>query len=355
MSRPLLDAYTKLRATTPYTPLIEAPTPVERFNRGAIDVPALAGLWIKRDDKTSPVYGGNKVRKLEFVLPQAQQQGEIVTLGATGTNHGVATAIFCRRHGLRCRIILFEQPVTHTVVNNLKLMLGNGAQLDYRGSLLAAGLHFYRLQCLSRLHPGRRYFLPPGGSNVAGCLGYVNAAFELREQIAQGLLPEPDRIICPVGSSGTLAGLTLGCRLAGLRSHVQGIRVAPSHLGPLPICTSATVSRLMRQTYRHLRKASDEVPNLALPDIDLDDTYFGTGYGHATDAGDAALQAFGRRDIDLEATYTAKAAAAALQVSRENPAANVLYWHTFNSVAVATELSSEAYANLPQALRRLMQ
>lgn len=351
MSRPLLDAYASLKAKIPYTPLIEAPTPVEKFNGTGLAYPELERLWIKRDDKTSAVYGGNKVRKLEFILPDAAGKGPIVTIGAIGTNHGVATAIFCRLHGIKCRIILFDQPVTNTVTHNLKLMLANAAELQYHGSLVTAGLHYYAPQVV----PGHRYFLPPGGSNVVGCIGYVNAAFELQQQIENGVLPAPDRIICPVGSSGTLAGLTLGCQLAGLKCQVQGIRVAPSHLGLLPICTPGTVARLMGRTYRYLRKASDEVPLLQPASINLDDGYFGTGYGHATAQGDAALQTFASRGIALESTYTAKAAAAALQTCRNNPEENVLYWHTFNSVAVDAQLTDDEIATLPEALRKIVQ
>lgn len=351
MSRPLLEAYQDLKSNIPYTPLVDTPTPVERFNSDLINIADLAGLWVKRDDKTSSVYGGNKVRKLEFILSDAKGKDQIVTLGAIGTNHGVATSIFCKMHGLECRIMLFDQPVTSTVVDNLSLMIRNQAELEYRGSLLSAALHFYGARLINR----RSYFLPPGGSNVMGCIGFVNAAFELQRQIENGELPEPDRIICPVGSSGTLAGLTLGCQLAGLKCKVRGIRVAPSHLGIIPVCTKSTVARLMKQTYRFLRSNSNEVPVLQLSKIDLDDGYYGRGYGYASEEGDAAMEIFRERGIALESTYTAKAAAAALQVCRERPEETVLYWHTFNSVILDAQLSSSDIEALPAELKKIVQ
>jgi 1-aminocyclopropane-1-carboxylate deaminase/D-cysteine desulfhydrase-like pyridoxal-dependent ACC family enzyme len=351
MSRPLLDTYETLKAKIPYTPLINMPTPVETFNSAAINLPELKGLWIKRDEKTNPIYGGNKVRKLEFILSDAKGKNQIVTMGAIGTNHGVATSIFCRLHGLKSRIILFDQPVTTTVIHNLKLMKINGAKLEYRGSMLSAGLHYY----LAQLIPGHNYFLPPGGSNVMGCIGYVNAAFELKQQIDNGELPEPDRIICPVGSNGTLAGLTLGCQLAGLKSKVQGISVVPSHLGILPICTTKTVAQLMNRTYRFLRNTSGEVPRLKPTAIDLDDGYCGRGYGHATNEGDTAMEIFRRWGIVLESTYTAKTAAAALQSCRKNPDDTILYWHTFNSAVLDAELSSTDSESMPRALKMIVQ
>lgn len=350
MSRPLLEAYESLNAKIPYTPLIDMPTPVEQFNSGAINLPELEGLWVKRDDKTNPVYGGNKVRKLEFILSDAKGKNQIVTLGAIGTNHGVATSVFCRLHGIKSRVFLFDQPVTSTVIHNLKLMIINEADLEYKGSLVSAALSYY---CARFIHR-RSYFLPAGGSNVMGCIGYVNAAFELKKQIENGELPEPDRIICPVGSSGTLAGLTLGCQLAGLKSQVRGIRVAPSHVGIIPICTKNTVARLMKQTYRFLRNKSDEVPLVQLRPIDLDDGYYGEGYGHASDEGDTAIETFRKRDIVLESTYTAKAAAAALQSCRQNPDEVNLYWHTFSSVVIDDELSGEDIETLPRELKMIV-
>jgi 1-aminocyclopropane-1-carboxylate deaminase/D-cysteine desulfhydrase-like pyridoxal-dependent ACC family enzyme len=230
-------------------------------------------------------------------------------------------------------------------------MIINGADLDYRGSILSAGLHYY----LHQLIPGRSYFLPPGGSNIMGCVGFVNAAFELKQQIENGVLPEPDRIICPVGSSSTLAGLALGCQLAGLKCKVEGIRVAPAYLGILPICTAKTVSRLMKRTYRYLRRASDEVPLIQLRAINLNDGHFGRGYGHATDEGDAAMELFKRRGIVLESTYTAKTAAAVLQACQRNPEETILYWHTFNSADVDVQFGGQNIDALPKELQMIVQ
>lgn len=348
MSRPLLCHYKALETGIPYVPLVDAPTPVEPFNGGGINTPALEGLWIKRDDKTSAVYAGNKIRKLEFILAEAKRRYQIVTIGAIGTNHGVATAVFARLHGLKSRILLFDQPVTNGVIHNLKLMKAHGAELEYRGGMISAMLYYY----FSRLVHRRSYFLPPGGSNIAGSLGFVNAAFELKQQIEQGEMPEPDRIICPVSSGGTLAGLTLGCQLAGLQCKVQGVRVIPSHWGIIPVCTDTTVARLMQQVYRYLRGKSDEVPLVQLREIDLLGDYCGEGYGYATDEGDCATGILRERGIVLEPTYTAKAAAAALQACRDNPHETILYWHTFNSVVLSPDRVNADLAALPKALRK---
>ncbi|WP_420588501.1 1-aminocyclopropane-1-carboxylate deaminase/D-cysteine desulfhydrase [Bacterioplanoides sp.] len=352
MTHSLFDHYPQLAETIPVIEFADLPTPVESFAGTGSEVPLPENLWIKRDDLTNSDYGGNKVRKLEFIIADAQKQKKhsIVTMGATGTNHGVATATFCQANQLDSKVYLFEQPVTDTVLKNLKAMVRHGAKLQYRGSILKTALAYYASHILSP----RSYHLPAGGSNIMGCIGFVNAALELKQQIDNGELPEPDKIICPVGSSGTLAGLTLGCQLLGLKTEVTGIRVAPSHLGPIPICTAETAQKLMQQTYRFLRKADNHIPTLTLNKVNLSDDYYGDGYGVASDAGDVAKTAFKASGIELESTYTAKAAAAALECCRANPQQNILYWHTFNSVDQDNSAVDCQQQQLPQSLKQLI-
>lgn len=320
-TRPLFDWAPQLRERLPWQALASLPTPVEAL-------PMAPNAWIKRDDISHPEYGGNKIRKLEFIVAEALAQGanRIITFGATGTNHGVATAMMCQRVGLACEILLFDQPDSATVRRNQQMMRHYGATLHYCGSLAATVARFY-------LHPGRlrrnSYFLFAGGSNVAGTLGFVNAAMEIRDQIHSKQLPQISHIVCPVGSSATLAGLTLGFQWLRMPVQVVGVRVAPSHLGPFAACTTDSVARLMRQTHR----VTQQLTGRSLPEPDaplLLDEYFGVGYGEASPAGCAAQRAFAQAGFTLEQTYSAKAAACFLDVvARE--VTPVLFWHTFNS------------------------
>lgn len=343
MTRPLFRDYPELEPVVPHQALAELPTPVESL--------ALAdNAWIKRDDLTHPVYGGNKIRKLEFIIADAlaQDKKHIITFGATGTNHGVATALLCREAGLDCTVLLFDQPVTNTVRRNLCLMQALGAGLEYHGSLARTVARFY-------LHPSRlrrdRYFLFAGGSGVAGTLGFVNAALELRDQIQAGAMPAPERIICPVGSSATLAGLTLGCALAGLTTQVDGVRVAPSHLGPFAACTPKTVGKLMQQTENFLRRhLKAELPRVPRPVLRED--YFGEGYGRATTEGERAMARFAEQGFRLEPTYTGKAAAAFLDTLDETEGP-VLFWQTYNSRDTTTLAKEAEPEQLPPPLRAL--
>ncbi len=342
--RPIFEYFPDLVGQVPHQSVAMLPTPVE-------PLPFAGNAWIKRDDLTHTEYGGNKVRKLEFIIAQARAQGakRVVTFGAIGTNHGVATAMMCNRFGLACTVYLFDQPVTPTVQQNLRLMQYYEADLAYTGSLFSTVLAYYLNY--RRLRPGH-YFLFAGGSNPEGTLGYISAALELKQQIEAGEMPCPEVIVCPVGSSATLAGLSLGCQLAGLNTRVLGVRVAPSHLGVFPACTSETVYRLMRQTHQLLSaKVQEPLPEPVYPV--LTDDYYGNGYGVATDKGWAAQAQFEEAGIKLEQTYTAKAAAAFLDQLQQQ-SGPVLYWHTFNSLSMKRQASSVSIEDLPTDLRRFV-
>lgn len=348
MSRPLFEAYPRLKDHIPSMAIAKLPTPIEALSQLA------PNLWVKRDDKTNSLYGGNKIRKLEFILADVlrSEKKELVSFGAIGSNHGVATAIYCLQMDIPLRMILFKQPVTQHVQQNLKLMHRFNAQLNFQGSLLKAALKFY----LSKWLKSRdRYYLFAGGSNVSGCIAFVNAAFELKQQIESGSTPEPDVIFCPVGSSATLAGLSLGCMLAGLKSRLIGIRVAPSHIGPIPACTPSTVRKLQKSCYEELCRYEPSMRNKPLPDIQMLDDYYGSGYGHSSDEGLWAQQMFEQTQIELEPTYTAKTAAAALNFCANHSDQNVLYWHTFNSADMSGLAAKADLESIPKDLQSFLE
>ena len=344
----LFDAYPGLRQTLPWQPLAVLPTACRPLNR-------LGGgsLWIKRDDLNSEIYGGNKIRKLEFLLADARRRGarRLITVGGIGTNHGLATAVYCRQLGIRCTLLLYRQPVTANVIQNLKLFVAHGAILHYHPNLLRAMLAYYLWMRLR--HPGA-YFVYPGGSDPLGTIGFVNAAFELARQIEQGELPAPAAVICPFGSGGTLAGLALGARMSGLEAEIVGVRVIASHLGAIAAATPDSVTRLMSRTLALLRRCDPRIPNLELKTPKILNAYFGRGYGVPTTAGRLAARRF--RDlegIELEPTYTAKTAAAVLDMCRQQPgtAGPVLYWHTYNSVDLSPVAAAVDVHRLPLALQ----
>jgi 1-aminocyclopropane-1-carboxylate deaminase/D-cysteine desulfhydrase-like pyridoxal-dependent ACC family enzyme len=344
MNKPVIfETYPELEVKFPWITLGDFPTPVlhaEKTGEGR--------LWIKRDDKTSTEYGGNKVRKLEFVLADAIKKGcdRIITMGGIGTNHGLATAVFAKRLGLKCTLVLFKQPVNEYVKRNMLLFQKYGAEMVYVENIPRALIELFVIQ---RFRPGKAYSLFAGGSSPVGTLGFVNAAFELKKQIGKGLLPEPDIIVCPLGSNGTMAGLSLGVQLAGLSSRVIGVRVTASHLGPFKACTKETVTALMKQTLK-----------LAGLNLSIDQSryevicsYFGEGYGYPTPEGMKAIKVMKECEgINLEPTYTGKTFAAILDMleSKEYSGKKILYWHTYNSADLSEKAASVDYHLLPEPL-----
>lgn len=323
----------------------DLPTPVE-----ALSISPYA--WIKRDDLSHQEFGGNKIRKLEFIIADAlyRKKNQIITFGATGSNHGVATAMLCRKAGLKCKIYLFDQAITATVQKNLELMHAYGAELIYSKSLAQTVARFY---CNPQRLFRNCYFIFAGGSNVLGTLGLVNAAFELKEQIEAGVLPLPEYIFCALGSGSTLAGLTLGVALARLPSKVIGIRVAPSHLGPFAACTKETVTRLIRQSYKMLSSFSHKkLPPVPTPIVW--DEYYGAGYGLASKESLKAEQQFAELGLKLEATYSAKAAAAFLDQLKFDPKPS-LYWHTYNSRSPMPSRADKSMNKLSRPLQAILE
>lgn len=344
----LFRNYPELKHKLAWLPLGSLPTPVHQLQRLGYE-----NLWIKRDDQSCPLYGGNKVRKLEFILGDAHKRNfrQLVTFGGIGTNHGLATAIFCDQLGINCTLLVFRQPVNGHVKQNLLLFKRYNAVTIYKKTRWRTVLAYYLLH---RIRYPAAYYVFAGGSNVIGTIGFVNAAFELKKQIDSGEIPEPVLVFCALGSGGTLAGLSLGFALAGLRTRAVGVRVSESHLGPFRACTASTVENLMQQTYLYLKKRCGCLEDVVLGMPSIVDDYFGEGYGVPTQSGNKASRLMSKMEgIVLDPTYTAKAFAAVYEYCRKHSRESgpVLYWHTYSSVDLSEEAASVNYRSLPKALR----
>ena len=308
------------------------------------------GLYIKRDDLSGNPYGGNKVRKLEFILADAVHKGmrKIVTSGAAGSNHGLATAVYAEKLGLDVELLLFAQPSTEEVRTNLLADFHSGARLQHADSYAA---HVRMME--HYLHRAEEksetiYVIPPGGSMPLGVLGYVNAAFELKEQIEAGELPEPDEIFVAYGTMGTAAGLALGLSAAGIMSRVRAVRVVPE-----VVANDENLKGLFEAT-QCLLKASDSAL-AALPiepkNLSVEHAFFGPGYGEKTLEASEAIELFEKnQQITLDQTYTGKAAAAFLAAARQSTGGkNLLFWLTKNSSPFSAELQNIDFHSLPEA------
>lgn len=326
---PLFDAFPRLRERMPRISLGDWPTPVQRLTRFGEQV-GMPNLWIKREDLSLPDCGGNKTRGLEFLLAAALAHGaqSVLTFGAVGSFHVRATAVCAARVGLRTLAVLAHQPRAAYVRRNLAIAAAAGARLvPARLPFLPSA--FMRQYVAARVRGERPYLVPPGGTSPAACVGQVNAALELKQQIDAGLLPEPDVLFVPLGSLGTAAGLALGLRLAGLRTRMVGVVVFSRWY-----CTAARWARLARRTGRLLCRLDPGFPVLPIERRELTVTCEGLGRGYAcfTEAGiEVAWRMADREGLLLDGTYTAKTYAAALAfVRREGlERRNILIWHTF--------------------------
>jgi D-cysteine desulfhydrase len=325
----LFAAHPRLRARLPRYPLVASATPVDR-----LELAGLPGtLWVKRDDRSCARYGGNKPRKLEFLLGAALARGSrrLVTVGGLGTNHGLATAILGGDAGLAVTLVLLDQPVTPQVREKLLLYPAYGAELLYGRNVAGTAVQVLRALLRSALRGEKPTLVPAGGSSPTGNVGFVCAGLELGAQIEAGTLPEPAEIFVPVGSGGTLAGLVVGLRLAGLRSRARGVLVSDI-LPPSP----RALQRAARRALRRLRARDPALPELPLPveDFALIREQLGPGYGAVTPAAREAVGAAADAGLALETTYTGKCLAAirALAARGALSPGPILFWNTFSSV-----------------------
>jgi len=350
MTIALFETYPALEKHLPWMLLGKWPTPVQKLDKLGKAV-GHENLWIKRDDLSSDFYGGNKVRKLEFMLAEARRKGVkwAITFGGIGTNHGLATTAHASRLGIRTALILIKQPLTAHVQENLLLDRYFGAEIHYApnmavGLLQTAGVYLRRLKV---------YFIPPGGSSTLGSIGYVNAALELKKQVEAGLLPEPEHIYCALGSKGTMAGLMLGTRLAGMKTRVTGVRVASEW-----VTKSESIVHLANNMAALLRKYDKDVPKIkfTLDDVHVNHDFFGGLYGSVTEQGRQAIELMQKTEgIRLEDVYTGKTMAALLDFIARNPelrSTPILYWHTYNGADLGRLLvENHDFTALPRELQ----
>jgi D-cysteine desulfhydrase len=292
------------------------PTPVRRLDD--LGVPGLDGLdlWLKDESGYGEGgWGGNKVRKLEWIIPEAHRRGvrTLFTVGGIGTHWGLACALYGREHGLRTVLGLVDQPVDDHVRAQLRRLQASDAEIHRFAS--ARTLRLAGPWLMARHLRGARlpWYLPAGGSNPYGALGYVETALELGAQVERGDLPEPATVVVPVGSGGTAAGLALGLRLAGLRTRVFGVVVNDAFRLDAPV-----LARLANRTADLLRHHGGHgLPSLTPDDLVTRSDWLGSTYGDPTPASVRMVAAGTRAGLELEPVYTGKALAAVADLGPE--------------------------------------
>ncbi|MBV6451528.1 MAG: L-cysteate sulfo-lyase [Anaerolineales bacterium] len=307
------------------------PTPIE-------DLPRLSAhlggprILVKRDDQTGLAFGGNKTRKLEFLVAEAQEQGAktLISGGALQSNHCRQTAAAAARFGLDCILVLNgempEKPSANLLLDQL-----------FGAEIIAIPDRNERDRVLQETFDkaaadGRKpYLVPYGGSSPTGALGYAFAMEELMGQNAN-----PDWIIFGTSSGGTHAGLVLGQRAFGFKGKVLGISIDESEEW-----LKSRVSQLASEASEKLGERIEFTPAEVVANAD----YCAAGYGVLTDAEREAVTLFAKYEgLLLDPVYTGRAAAGMIDLIRKGyftKEETVLFWHTGGQPA----LFAEKYAN----------
>lgn len=314
----------------PRFPLAQLPTPILELKRLSQQ---LGGprIFIKRDDQTGLALGGNKTRKLEFLVGDALAKGAdtLVTLGAAQSNHCRQTAAAAVAAGLKCELIL----------NGKRPAVANGNLL--LNEILGAKLHWIeRSQRTTKLKEldedlraaGRKpYLIPVGGSNGIGAVGYVEAMMELRQQLRAADL-RIDRLFFGTSSGGTQAGMALGARLAGYAGRVTGISIDKND--PEHFEFETEVAQIANDCAQYI--GSDV--RLSKADIDVVYGYKGGGYGVMGELEREAIRLMAQTEgIILDPVYAGRAFGALLDLIRQGRLPreeSILFWHTGGAAAL---------------------
>ncbi len=346
----LFEQYQALKEKLPHVSLGEFPTPVDKLERlgQAIHAPR---LYAKCDDLSGKLYGGNKIRALEFLFGEAISAGyhQVVALGFPASCQALAQAIYARELGLHSTAFLFPQ--IHSQQAKQHLLLYQSIKADVRPTIptILPFLLGYRLK------HGRFPKLLEASSQV-GMLGYVSAGFELRNQIEQGLLPEPDLVYIGLATMGTTVGLMLGFRAAGLKSQVVGIDDGARVMGR-KVATPAHMAKLFRETNELLRSNDPSFPELEISESDFN---IRGGYERektslANSAGAKAVErAKEWANLQLDEMFTANAFAALLADGESGALQDktVLWWNSYNSRDFSSQIASADYHLLPKTFQR---
>ena len=309
------------------------PTPIEELPRLREALGTSPRIFVKRDDQTGLAFGGNKTRKLEFLIAEAQARGAktIISAGAAQSNHCRQTAAAAAKFGFDCILVLNGQATAQPSGNLLiDELLGAEIRMIPDRSMRDGALSETFDECAAK---GKRpYLVPYGGSSATGALAY---AFAIEEILKQNV--RPDWIVFATSSGGTQAGLVLGQRVFGYPGKILGISVDESE-----DWLTNRVSELASEASEKLAKPVRFSP----ADINVNASYCEAGYGVVTEREREAIQLFARHEgLLLDPVYTGRAAAGLVDLTRKDffkSSDTVLFLHTGGQPA----LFADKYAGL---------
>lgn len=325
----LFDAYPGLRDKIPHVSLCSLPTPITKLD-GLCKATGFKNLYVKNDALTADNFGGNKVRKLEFLLAdaQAKKATRVIARGFAGSNFCCATAVHTKQLGIPCDCLYMPQLNTTYLQRNALIAGATGANLHLFANKEEALKAFHAIA----ITDPQAYLIPGGGSNAVGALGFVNAAFELKSQITANAIPCPDEIFITYGSAGSAAGLALGLKAAGLACHLMVVQVdkpnTSSVFNDIQLLFNATNDLLCANDATFKRY------ELATKDIAIVSNHFDGTYAKIATSDAQAIKLLATTDgIKTDGTYAGKTIAAMLDYLNALPdkSKSILFWNTFFS------------------------
>ena len=340
--RPLVfERYPQLENIVPFCRLGDYPSRVHRLNE--ISRKTGASVWIKRDDEASCVYGGNKCRMMEWIIPDAVSKGRksLVTWGALGSNQVLGSVIYGKRMGFDDISAVHNwQPYQPYVKRNFLISTALGVKQYFSKNSLVYLVKLISVYLRKLLTGKKPYLVPLLGSSPLSVLSYFDAALELQKQVNNGECPRPDYIYITVGTGGTAAGLLLGSIVCGDIGTVVGVRVLER-----VFVNECMMAWEINRTLRYLRRHNVDlgIRRVHARDINILHGYIGEGYAEKTGEGERSKDLLADDEgIALDLTYTGKTMAAMLDAVKKKPGKNYLFWHTLNSVDL-----DEYTCNLP--------
>ena len=313
------------------------------------------GLLTKRDDVAGLVYGGNKVRKLEYLLGDALQRGcdSVVTFGAAGSNHALATAIYAKQAGLACYAVLTDQVQTPWVGNTLRWHALLGTHVKYAPGYVETQAEAARLRAEHPSGPDRLYEVAWGGSSALGCLGFVDAAGELSTQLAAAGVNGKVRVYLPCGTMGSIAGLLVGLRRARAEATVVSVKVVPQN-----VVDATAVLRLATAVDALLPPGGAGRADELDAHLEFRQEFAGEGYALPTmESLEAVELAEDLEGFKLDTTYSGKALACLIADARGGRLAGCtpILWQTWNSRPYPAELALADVTRLPAEFQKFFQ
>jgi D-cysteine desulfhydrase len=347
MSDSLAAAYPSLGRHVPKLDIATLPTPVSTH---ALDLDAGSfEVVVKHDEATNDVYGGNKVRKLEYLLRRARDRGarRVATFGAVGSNHALATAIHAANAKLEFTCFLTHQKKTPKIPFILNMHRQVGTEIVPWGRGVEP-LPLYRKYLQGR----NTWVIPLGGTCWLGSVGFINAGLELGRQIADGSIPKPARIYIAAGTTGSVAGLVAGLAAAGLDTEVQAIQVADN-----PFASEEKLRRLIEKIIFILSRYDPSFTATGWQErLVWREGFLAGGYAKVDDVTTTAVDiAASQLGLVLETTYTGKAFAAML--SDLDASANAgepwLFWNTYSSAKLPVDdAAPDSWDVIPEEFSR---